>query len=141
GESARWRTRGVGGGGWFRRAGVEERGARGSVRREGAWRHSEPIAADGLSAADIDSRIAERVANVSGGVRDRIVRLRVLDVPRHVARELDHAAIRTLKAEALPFHLDVRRPESERTLGVGSPGRRQTLPELVATYLARWPLP
>ena len=101
----------------------------------------EPIAADGLSAADIDSRIAERVANVSGGVRDRIVRLRVLDVPRYVARELDHAAIRTLKAEALHFHLDVRRPESERTLGVGSPGRRQTLPELVATYLARWPLP
>ncbi len=101
----------------------------------------EPIAADGLSAADIDSRIAERVGSVSGGVRDRIVRLRVLDVPRHVARELDHAAIRALKAEALHFHLDIRRPDSERTLGVGSPGRRQTLPELVATYLARWPLP
>jgi len=26
-------------------------------------------------------------------------------------------------------------------VGVGSPGRRQTLPELVAEYLARWPLP
>jgi hypothetical protein len=101
----------------------------------------EPIAADGLGANDVDALIAARVAGVAGGVGDRIVRLRVLDVPRHVARELDHAAIRALKAEALHFHLDVRRPESERVLGVGSPGRRQTLPELVAAYLARWPLP
>jgi hypothetical protein len=101
----------------------------------------EPIPAAGLSATDLDRLIAERVASPPGGVRDRIVRLRVLDVPRHVAREIDHAAIRTLKAEALHFHLDLRRPEAERVLGVGSPGRRQTLPELVAAYLARWPLP
>jgi hypothetical protein len=101
----------------------------------------EPIPAAGLSASDLDRLIAERVASPPGGVRDRIVRLRVLDVPRHVAREIDHAAIRTLKAEALHFHLDLRRPEAERVLGVGSPGRRQTLPELVAAYLARWPLP
>ena len=101
----------------------------------------EPIAAQGLGAGDVDHRIAERVAAVPGGVRDRIVRLRVLDVPRHVARELDHAAVRALKAEALHFHLDVRRPVEERVLGLGSPGRRQTLPELVAAYLARWPLP
>jgi DNA repair protein SbcD/Mre11 len=101
----------------------------------------EPIPAAGLSATDLDRLIAQRVASPPGGVRDRIVRLRVLDVPRHVAREIDHAAIRTLKAEALHFHLDLRRPEAERVLGVGSPGRRQTLPELVAAYLARWPLP
>ena len=74
-------------------------------------------------------------------MRDRIVRLRVYDVPRHVARELDHAAIRALKAEALHFHLDVRPPVTERIVGVGSPGERQTLPELVAAYFARWPLP
>ena len=101
----------------------------------------EPVRADGLPAAEVDKRIAARVAAVPGGVRDRIVRLRVYDVPRHVARELDHAAIRALKAEALHFHLDVRRPETERTVGMGSPGRRQTLPELLADYLARRPLP
>ena len=101
----------------------------------------EPIRAEGLLAADVDRLIAARVAGVADGVRDRIVRLRVYDVPRHVARELDHAAIRDLKAEALHFHLDVRRPETERAVGVGSPGRRQTLPELLADYLARRPLP
>jgi DNA repair protein SbcD/Mre11 len=100
----------------------------------------DPIRADGLLAADVDGLIAARVAAVTGGVRDRIVRLRVYDVPRHVARELDHAAIRALKAEALHFHLDVRHPETERTVGIGSPGR-QTLPEIVAAYLARRPLP
>jgi exonuclease SbcD len=101
----------------------------------------EPIQADGLIAADVDALIAERVAAVAGGVRDRIVRLRVYDVPRHVARELDHAAVRALKTEALHFHLDVRPPVTQRIVGVGSPGERQTLPELVAAYFARWPLP
>lgn len=101
----------------------------------------EPIRAEGLLAAEVDRLIAARVAAVPDGVRDRIVRLRVYDVPRHVARELDHAAIRALKAEALHFHLDLRRPETERMVGVGSPGRRQTLPEVLADYLARRPLP
>ena len=57
-----------------------------------------------------------------GGIADRIVRLRVYDMPRHVARELDHAAIRDCKAEALHFHLDLRRPEIHRTVGVGCAG-------------------
>jgi hypothetical protein len=100
----------------------------------------DPIRANGLTAADVDGLIAARVAAVAGGVRDRIVRLRVYDVSRHVGRELDHAAMRALKAEALHFHLDVRHPETERTVGIGSPGR-QTLPEIVATYLAHRPLP
>jgi hypothetical protein len=78
---------------------------------------------------------------VPGGIADKIVRLLVRDVPRHVARELDHTAIRALKAEALHFHLDVRRPEVHRLTGVGSPGRRQTLPELVRSYLEGRPLP
>ena len=101
----------------------------------------DPIHADGLTAADLDGLIAARVAAVAGGVRDRIVRLRVYEVPRHVARELDHAAVRALKTEALHFHLDVRPPVTQRIVGVGSPGERQTLPELVAAYFARWPLP
>jgi hypothetical protein len=58
-----------------------------------------------------------------------------------VARELSHTAIRAFKTEALHFHLDLRRPEPHRTTGVGSPGRRQTLPELVVSYLEGRPLP
>lgn len=100
-----------------------------------------PIEAEGLGATAIDAAIAMRLNSVPGGIADRIVRLRVLDVPRHVGRQLDHTAIRAFKAEALHLHLDVRRPEILRTVGVGAPGRRQTLPEMVRTYLARRPLP
>jgi DNA repair protein SbcD/Mre11 len=101
----------------------------------------EPIEAEGLPAAAISALIAERVLAVPGGVDDRIVRLRVWNIPRHVARELDHASIRALKSAALHFQLDLRRPEIHRTIGMGAPGRRQTLPELVRSYLERRPLP
>ncbi|HET9039562.1 MAG TPA: DNA repair exonuclease [Gemmatimonadales bacterium] len=101
----------------------------------------EPIEGEGQSAGAINTRIAERVRALPGGVEDRIVRLRVWNIPRHVARELDHAAIRALKSAALHFHLDLRRPELHREIGVGAPGRRQTLPELVRSYLERRPLP
>jgi hypothetical protein len=101
----------------------------------------EPIAGEGLAPAALDALIAERLRGVEGGIADHVVRLKVYDVPRHVARELDHAAIRAFKAEALHLHLDIRRPEVHRTVGIGAPGRRQTLPELVRSYLARRPLP
>jgi DNA repair exonuclease SbcCD nuclease subunit len=101
----------------------------------------EPIRGEGLGAEALDRLIQERLHAVPGGVADRIVRLRIYDVPRHVARELDHAAIREWKAEALHFHLDIRRPEVQRTVGVGAPGRRQTLPDLVRDYLRGRPLP
>jgi DNA repair exonuclease SbcCD nuclease subunit len=101
----------------------------------------ESIRAEGHSAAALDAEIALRLAAIPGGIRDKIVRLRILDIPRHVARELNHAAIRGYKAEALHFHLDLRRPETHRIVGVGSPGRRQTLPDLVHSYLSGRPLP
>ena len=101
----------------------------------------EPVEAEGLPAVAVSALIAERVRAVPGGVEDRIVRLRVWNIPRHVARELDHAGIRALKSAALHFQLDLRRPEIHRTIGMGAPGRRQTLPELVRGYLERRPLP
>ncbi|HKT59303.1 MAG TPA: exonuclease SbcCD subunit D [Gemmatimonadales bacterium] len=101
----------------------------------------EPVEADGLQAEAVDALIAARVAAVRGGVADKVVRLLVHNIPRHVARELDHAAIRALKTTALHFHLDLRRPEVNRMVGTGAPGRRQTLPELVRSYLERRPLP
>ncbi len=101
----------------------------------------EPVKAEGKSAEAIDTMIAGRIASIPAGVSDQIVRLRVYDISRHVARELNHAAIRALKAQALHFHLDLRRPELHRTSGLGTPGRRQTLPELVSSYLEGRPLP
>ena len=101
----------------------------------------EPVRAEGKSAAALDAEIAFRLAGLPGGISDKIVRLRVYDIPRHVARELNHAAIRGYKADALHFHLDLRRPEIQRTIGMGAPGRRQTLPDLVSSYLSGRPLP
>ncbi|MBA3659142.1 MAG: metallophosphoesterase [Gemmatimonadales bacterium] len=101
----------------------------------------EPVVAEGLNAAALNGRIAERIGRLPGGIADKIVRLCVREVPRHVSRELDHAAIRRYKAEALHFHLDLRRPEITRETGVGTPGRRQTLPDLVRHFLAHRPLP
>jgi exonuclease SbcD len=101
----------------------------------------EPIKAEGKSADAIDALIAERVASVLGGIVDKIVRLRVFDIPRHVARELNYTAVRGFKNDALHFHLDLRKPELHRISGMGTPGRRQTLPELVSSYLEGRPLP
>lgn len=101
----------------------------------------EPVQAEDKSAAAVDELIAGRLAAVSGGIANKIIRLRVFDIPRHVARELNHAAIRAYKSEALHCHIDLRRPELHRTVGLGAPGRRQTLPELVASYLQGRPLP
>jgi DNA repair exonuclease SbcCD nuclease subunit len=101
----------------------------------------EPIRAEGMDAATLDAAIFGRLQAVPGGIADQILRLRVYDVPRHIARALDHTAIRARKAEALHLNLDLRRPERHRMVGVGAPGRRQTLPELVRSYLERRPLP
>jgi hypothetical protein len=101
----------------------------------------EPVRADGKSAEAVDALIAQRVASAPGGIADQIVRLRVFDIPRYVARELNHAEVRGFKADALHFQLDFRRPVLHRTIGVGMPGRRQTLPELVSSYLEGRPLP
>jgi hypothetical protein len=101
----------------------------------------EPVRAEDKSAEAVDALIAERLGSIPGGISDHIVRLRVFDISRHVARELNHAAIRSFKAQALHFRLDLRHPETQRTIGIGSPGRRQTLPDLVSSYLERRPLP
>jgi DNA repair protein SbcD/Mre11 len=101
----------------------------------------DPVAGEGRSAAELDALIAERLGAVPGGIADQIVRLRVLDVPRHVARELDHTALRARRAEALHLNLDIRRPVVNRLVGVGAPGRRQTLPDMVREFLERRPLP
>jgi hypothetical protein len=97
--------------------------------------------ADGVSAAELDAAIALRIAAVPGGIADAVVRLVVQNVPRSLGHALDHAALRAHKSAALHFQLDLRRPEPvSRTVGVGGPSRRQLLPDLVASYLARRPL-
>jgi hypothetical protein len=81
------------------------------------------------------------VTGVAGGITDTVARLVVWNTPRELAHELDHAAIRALRSQALHFHLDLRRPEpASRTVGLGAPGSRLPLPDLVTQYLERRPL-
>lgn len=99
----------------------------------------EPINAAEHTAESVDALIRMRI-DAAGPIAGQIVRQVLYDIPRHVARELDHAAIRAWKAEALHFHLDLRRPEARRESGIGAPGRRQTLAEIVESYLTQRPL-
>ncbi|HJU89059.1 MAG TPA: metallophosphoesterase [Gemmatimonadaceae bacterium] len=99
-----------------------------------------PVFARGLSASELDAAIAERVEACEDGIDDRIVRLVVRDVPRHIARDLDHKQLREYKRRALHFHLDTRRPEIIRRSESGAPGRRPTLKEMVEGYLSKRPL-
>lgn len=100
------------------------------------------IGARGLMATEIDERIRAAVDGCIGSIDDKVVRLVVRDVPRHIARELDHKAIRDYKRRALNFHLDVRRPDAYRKDSTGAPGRRQMLDikDIVASKLRIRPL-
>jgi len=99
------------------------------------------IVASGLTVAEIDEKIRTTVESLRSGIDDKIVRLVVTEIPRHVARELDHKAIRDYKRRALNFHLDLRRPETNRSSVAGAPsGRRPSLNEIVREKLKQRPL-
>ena len=94
-----------------------------------------PVSARGMSAPDLDAAIRVAIENCPGGIDDRIVRLLVRDVPRHIVRELDHKALREYRRRALHFHLDTRKPEILRASISGAPGRRPSLAETVKEKL------
>ena len=94
-----------------------------------------PVSARGLTVAEVDARIRSTIEQCEGGVDDKIVRLVVRDLPRHIARDLDHKALREFKRRALHFHLDTRRPEVVRLQGQASPGRRPSLADVVREKL------
>ncbi len=101
----------------------------------------EPVDAHSLAPADVDALVADRIAQVPGGLEDAVVRLVIREIPRHVARDLDHKAIREYKRRALHFQLDTRKPELVRTrTGSGAGGARPSLPMLVREKLESRPL-
>ena len=101
----------------------------------------EALDGTGQAAEALDEMVAGRVAAVPGGIGGQVVRLVIRNLPRHVARRMNYTAIRGYAALALHFQLDIRPPESHRIVGMGAPGHRQTLPELVKAYLEKRPLP
>lgn len=100
-----------------------------------------PIDGRGRSALEIDAAIRDNVERWPGGIDDRIVRQVVIDVPRHVARELDQRAIRDYKRRALAFQLDTRRPDILRQTGAGAAGRKASLKDTVRDWLWARTLP
>jgi exonuclease SbcD len=98
------------------------------------------ISARGLTVAELDEKIRAVIGGCDGGIDDKIVRLLVRDVSRHLPRELDHKAIRDYKRRALNFHLDFRAPEALRLHATGAPGRRPSLNEVVRENLLVRPL-
>jgi DNA repair exonuclease SbcCD nuclease subunit len=97
------------------------------------------IDARGMSAADVDAAVRAHVDTCPGGIANAVVRQVVKEIPRHIARELDHKALREYKRRALHFHLDARRPESAaQRAGYG--GRRASLADIVRDKLHGRPL-
>jgi hypothetical protein len=64
------------------------------------------LSAVGLSAADLGVAIEKVVDACDGGIDEKIIRLVVRDVPRHVLRDLDHKSNQEFQRRALHFLLD-----------------------------------
>lgn len=101
-----------------------------------------PIDGRGMSAADLDAAMQRAVSRIPDGIDGKVVRLVITNVPRHIAREIDHKALRELQRRALHFQLDTRRPEVVRPQkGGGAPGRRPSLAETLREALVARSLP
>jgi hypothetical protein len=100
-----------------------------------------PVDGRGLSAAELDAAIQGAVAKLTDGVDGKVVRLVLNHVPRHIARELDHKALRELQKRALNFQLDVRKPEAVKQERSGAPGRKASLADTLRDALQARALP
>jgi predicted phosphodiesterase len=96
------------------------------------------FSAAGLNPQQLSDAICAAVDRCEGGIDDRIVRLVVTDVPRHLLRDIDHRPIREFKKRALHFLLDARRPVPIRIEASGAPGRRTSLTDTVRSMLHEW---
>jgi len=71
-----------------------------------------PIDAADADAEELNKRIQQRLAGIEGGYANKIVRLVVENVHRSVQADLDYAAIRQARSEALHLELQLRPPDS-----------------------------
>ncbi|MDQ2952832.1 MAG: metallophosphoesterase [Chloroflexota bacterium] len=93
------------------------------------------LSARGLTTEEVNARVLAAIDACAGGIDDKVVRLVVRDLPRHITRQLDHRQLREFRRRALHFHLDTRRPEMIRAVGHGAPGRRPSLADFVRDKL------
>lgn len=94
------------------------------------------VSARGLDAAGVSRAIESVLREVPGGLRGKIVRLVVTDLPRSELRRLDGEVLRAARAEALHFLLEARPPPRPTPATVLS-ARGATLESQVEEYLGR----
>jgi len=141
GELAEQRQHGIEGKGFIEYDLVKKTHKFHSIELSRRWADLPAISGQGMSPASLDEAIRDALESCEGGIDDKVVRLVIKDVPRHILRELDHKALREYKRKALHFHLDTRRPEIVRPdKGEGSPGRRASLADTVRDKLRERPL-
>jgi DNA repair exonuclease SbcCD nuclease subunit len=142
---------------WFDKSEEEERGLKGKsfiefdtetgkhvnhwLEPSRAFHDLPQIDARDMTPAEVDGAIRQAIGRIKGGMDDTVVRLVIRDIPRQVARELDHRAIREYKRLALHFNLDPRKPELTRRSAVGAPARRPSVADVVREQLAARDIP
>lgn len=99
----------------------------------------EPIIEPDLAPAELDAAIESALEEVPHGIADKILRLRIYNLPRDVYRELNHRRLREYRAQALHFHLVAHPPRIARQAASGAPGQRRTLEEELTEFIShRW---
>jgi DNA repair protein SbcD/Mre11 len=93
------------------------------------------LSARGLTGAELDAAIREAVDGCPGAIDNKIVRLVVRDVARHINNDLDHQALRDYKRRAFHFQLEMLRPNVRPMRGEAAPGHPQSLVEFVRERL------
>jgi DNA repair protein SbcD/Mre11 len=93
------------------------------------------FSARGMTGAELDAAVREAVDGCPGGIDNKIVRLVVRDVARHINNDLDHQALRDYKRRAFHFQLEMLRPNVRPLRGEAAPGHPQSLVEFVRERL------
>lgn len=100
------------------------------------------FSARGMTGGELDVAIRTAVDACPDGIEDKIVRLVVRDVARHINNDLDHQALREYKRRAFHFQLELLRPDTRSLRGEGAPGHPQSLADFVRERLrSRQPAP
>jgi exonuclease SbcD len=99
------------------------------------------FSARGMTGGELDAAVRDAVDGCPGGIDNKIVRLVVRDVARHINNDLDHQALREYKRRAFHFQLEMLRPNVRPLRGEGAPGHPQSLAEFVRERLNSRPVP
>ena len=100
------------------------------------------IDAEGLTAEELNTMITNRIKGISGGHVNKIVRLVIENLPRSVQSDMDFAFMRSIRAEALHFELQMRPPATRAADGSRhEPGTVRTLEDEWADFAKTYDIP